>query len=169
MRILVINAGSSTVKYRIYDMNKEQTVATGLLERIGSSNARLSHTAWHADIERQTVHERRVDEHRSALLWILEVLKSDGHSLDGSSLDAIGHRIVHGGELFSKPMRIDDEVINQIDQLEPLAPLHNPASLTSIKMDAETAPELPQVAVFDTAFHQSLPPHAYRYAIPEQL
>ncbi|MES9947035.1 MAG: acetate kinase [Candidatus Thiodiazotropha sp.] len=170
MQILVINAGSSSVKYRLFDMMGERSIAAGVLERIGSSKAVFKHSAWD-DHDNETSGEdiRSVPDHRAAFHWITEVLALDNLSANETSLDAIGHRVVHGGERFSTPALIDGEVIKTIEAVVPLAPLHNPANLAGIRLTAELAPSVPQVAVFDTAFHQSLPPHAYRYAIPESI
>ncbi|MGD9164423.1 MAG: acetate kinase [Chromatiales bacterium] len=170
MRILVINAGSSSIKYRLFDMQGEHSIAAGMLERIGSPQARFDHRTWHADgVETCGSEVRNVDDHRAALGWIVEVLEADGLLSEGVGIDAIGHRVVHGGERFAEPARIDAEVIAAIETVAPLAPLHNPANLLGIRVAAELAPEVPQLAVFDTAFHQTLPPRAYRYAIPERL
>jgi acetate kinase len=170
MRVLVINAGSSSIKYRLFAMEKERSIAAGLLERIGSPQARFDHQAWdERGAENCGSELRSVADHRAALGWIVEVLEADGLLANGRGIDAIGHRVVHGGEHFAEPARIDAEVIEAIETVAPLAPLHNPANLMGIRVAAELAPEVPQVAVFDTAFHQTLPPRAYRYAIPERI
>ena len=145
MRTLVLNCGSSSIKYRLFE--NEQSVAKGVVERIGQ-------------------HDSDVADHRIGLRRVMDDL--DARLSDGG-LDAIGHRVVHGGEEFVEPTRIDSEVIERIRDQIPLAPLHNPANLLGIEVAVELEPELPQVAVFDTAFHRTLPPHAYRYAIPEEM
>jgi acetate kinase len=170
MRVLVINAGSSSIKYRLFEMEEERSIAAGLLERIGSKQARFEHRTWDDDGEKTRVREiSSVDDHRAALGWIVEVLEADGLLTKRGGFDAIGHRVVHGGEQFTEPALIDAEVIDAIEAVAPLAPLHNPANLMGIRVASELAPEVPQVAVFDTAFHQTLPPYAYRYAIPERI
>jgi acetate kinase len=170
MRILVINAGSSSIKYRLFEMEGEHPIAAGVLERIGSPQARLEHRTWHEDGAETCGSEvRDLGDHRTALAWIVELLEADDLLTKEVGIDAIGHRVVHGGERFAEPARIDAEVIEAIETVAPLAPLHNPANLLGIRVAAELAPEVPQVAVFDTAFHQTLPPRAYRYAIPERV
>jgi acetate kinase len=170
MRILVINAGSSSIKYRLFEMEDERSIAAGLLEQINSTHARLDHRVLDEDgAETEASECRSVNDHRAALGWIVEVLQADDLLTKGQGIDAIGHRVVHGGEQFAEPARIDAEVIEAIETVAPLAPLHNPANLLGIRVAAELAPEVPQVAVFDTAFHQTLPPRAYRYAIPESV
>ena len=143
MRVLVLNCGSSSIKYRLFD--DEEPVAKGIVERIGQ-------------------HDSEVPDHRSGLRRVLEALAA--HIADGG-LDAIGHRVVHGGEEFVRPTVIDDDVIDRIRAQIPLAPLHNPANLLGIEVAVELEPHLPQVAIFDTAFHRTLPPRAFRYAMPE--
>jgi acetate kinase len=170
MRILVINAGSSSIKYRLFNMEGEHPVAEGLLERIGSSQAKFDYRTWREDGAEICGSEvRNLGDHHAALAWIVEVLEAGGLLTKGVGIDAIGHRVVHGGEQFAEPARIDAEVIEAIEKVAPLAPLHNPANLLGIRVAAELAPNVPQVAVFDTAFHQTLPPRAYRYAIPEKV
>jgi acetate kinase len=144
MRVLVLNCGSSSIKYRLFD--GEQPVAQGIVERIGQDGD--------------------VPDHRVGLAQVMEAL---GSSMSDGGLDAIGHRVVHGGEAFVEPALIDADVIERIRAQIPLAPLHNPANLLGIEVAVELEPDLPQVAVFDTAFHRTLPPHAYRYAIPEAM
>jgi acetate kinase len=170
MRVLVINAGSSSIKYRLFEMEDERSIAAGILERMDSAHARLYHRVLDEDGTETTTSECRiVDDHRAALGWIVEVLETGGVLTKEKGIDAIGHRVVHGGERFAEPARIDAEVIEAIETVAPLAPLHNPDNLLGIRVAAELAPEVPQVAVFDTAFHQTLPPRAYRYAIPESV
>ncbi len=145
MRILVLNCGSSSIKYRLFD--EERGVAKGIVERIGQQDGDVA-------------------DHRHGLERVMEDL--DAHLSDGG-LDAIGHRVVHGGEEFVEPALVDSDVIERIRAQIPLAPLHNPANLLGIEVAVELEPELPQVAVFDTAFHRTLPPRAFRYAIPEEM
>jgi len=143
MAILVLNAGSSSLKYKLYSPDPLQELAAGVIEQIGEG-------AYH-----------------DAILEVEARLAEAGIS-SLAALDAIGHRVVHGGERFTQSVRIDAEVIEAIRALIPLAPLHNPANLEGIEVAAAHAPEVPQVAVFDTAFHQSMPEYAYRYALPEE-
>jgi len=145
VRILVLNCGSSSIKYRLFDA--ERGVAKGVVERIGQ-------------------HDSDIGDHRGGLERVMNELEP--HLANGG-LDAIGHRVVHGGEEFVEPTAIDFEVIERIRVQIPLAPLHNPANLLGIEVAVELEPDLPQVAVFDTAFHRTLPPHAYRYAIPAEM
>ena len=148
MKVLVINSGSSSIKYQLFDMPEEKVLAAGAIERIGESP---------------------VPTHRDGLAIIGKALRDSGAVKDLSDLSAIGHRVVHGGEHFKQPALINSDVVAQIQQMIPLAPLHNPANLMGIELAMQAAPDIPQVAVFDTAFHQSIPAHAWRYAIPEKL
>lgn len=145
MRILVLNCGSSSIKYRLFD--GEEPVATGIVERIGQQDS-------------------DVPDHRSGLRRVLADL---AHHIADGGLDAIGHRVVHGGEEFVQPTLIDDDVVERIRAQIPLAPLHNPANLLGIEVAVELEPLLPQVAIFDTAFHRTLPARAFRYALPESV
>src|SRR5512138_2131794 len=136
-RVLVVNSGSSSVKYRLFD--GARTLAQGIIERIGEPGGGAA-------------------DHDAALRRVLEVV-------DTSGLVAVGHRVVHGGERFREPVLVDDAVCEAIEELVPLAPLHNPANLAGIRATRRMLPHLPQVAVFDTAFHRTLPPVAATYAI----
>lgn len=148
MRILVLNAGSSSIKYQLFGMENEAVLAKGQVDRIGEPGS-------------------EVRSHQEALQRIVDNLQAEGAVRGREDLDAIGHRVVHGGELFHRPVLIDDEVVSAIREMVPLAPLHNPANLQGIEVAQRLFPGTPQVAVFDTAFHQSMPPTAFRYAIPE--
>jgi acetate kinase len=145
MRVLVLNCGSSSIKYRLFE--EDESVAKGIVERIGQ-------------------HDSDIPDHRLGLERVMDAL---GSSMSDGGLDAIGHRVVHGGEEFVEPTLIESDVIERIRDQIPLAPLHNPANLLGIEVAVELQPDLPQVAVFDTAFHRTLPPHAYRYAVPESM
>ena len=172
MKILVINAGSSSVKYQLIDFDPEpRCLASGLVERIGESIGHLKHQQFLNDPPEVHEIEEPIPDHRRAMQLTLEVLTGSevGVLSNANELKGIGHRVVHGGEAFHKPARIDEKVTQAIRECIPLAPLHNPANLTGIEALQEVCPETPQVAVFDTAFHQTLPPHAYRYALPEKL
>ena len=171
MKIMVINSGSSSIKYQIFDMRDRSVLAAGLLERIGEPECRLSHQtrpstqAPSATVAKATA----VADHEQGFRVINRVLRDTGALNDMTELAGIGHRVVHGGERFTQPTLIDAAVIDTIRTLIPLAPLHNPANLTGIEVALAGAPGVPQVAVFDTAFHQTLPPHAFHYALPRAL
>ncbi|MDI6518251.1 acetate kinase [Streptomyces coelicoflavus] len=161
-RVLVLNSGSSSVKYQLLDMRDGGRLAVGLVERIGESGSRLKHSP--ADGESR---ERNgsVPDHDAALKAMAAELDRDGLGLDSPELAAIGHRVVHGGLRFTEPTVVDDAVLAEIERLIPVAPLHNPANLTGIRTAQALRPDLPQVAVFDTAFHTTMPESAARYAI----
>ena len=160
--VLVLNAGSSSLKYSLVDGDTGESLAGGLVERIGESRGILKH--------RGPSGEKRLEEvvatHEDALTAVLEAFETQGPSLDGVELVAIGHRVVHGGNRFAEPVLVDDDLIDAVSDLIPLAPLHNPANLEGMQVARRHFPDLPQVAVFDTAFHQTLPEHAYTYAVP---
>ncbi|WP_030392743.1 MULTISPECIES: acetate kinase [Kitasatospora] len=161
-RVLVLNAGSSSVKYQLIDMLDGARLASGLVERIGETGGRLVHTP-RAGAEREAA--QAFPDHGAALKAVAEELAADGLGLDSPELAAIGHRVVHGGLRFTEPTVITDEVLREIRRLIPVAPLHNPANITGIEVARALRPDLPQVAVFDTAFHASMPEYAARYAI----
>ncbi|PBC77733.1 acetate kinase [Streptomyces sp. TLI_235] len=160
--VLVLNAGSSSVKYQLIDMLDGSRPAAGLVERIGEANGRLVHTPA-AGERRERL--RVFADHAEALAAVAEELAADGLGLDSPDLAAIGHRVVHGGQRFAAPTLIDDEVVAEIRRLIPVAPLHNPANIMGIEVARALRPDLPQVAVFDTAFHTTVPEAAARYAI----
>lgn len=163
-RVLVLNSGSSSVKYQLLDMRDGARLAAGLVERIGESASRLLHTPS-GEGTRSRERTERIADHDAALKAVAEELARDGIGLDSPELAAIGHRVVHGGPEFSAPTVIDDDVLAEIERLVPLAPLHNPANITGIRTARALRPDLPQVAVFDTAFHTTIPESAARYAI----
>lgn len=167
-RVLVLNSGSSSVKYQLLDMGDGSKLAAGLVERIGEETSRLKHTPLTGEGgEGGEAREReeRIADHEEALKAVADELARDGLGLDSPDLAAIGHRVVHGGLFFSKPTVIDDAVLKEVERLIPVAPLHNPANLTGIRTAMSLRPDLPQVAVFDTAFHTTMPESAARYAI----
>ena len=170
MKVLVLNSGSSSLKFQLFKKADLSVLASGLVEQIGadSSAARLSFIG--ADGLEQTIRKNQpVADHRAAIKLMSEML-IESHTLgDLNELAGIGHRVVHGGEAFHQPVIINEDVIGVIEELIPLAPLHNPANLTGIRVALENAAQVPQVAVFDTAFHQSMPEHAYLYALPYSL
>ncbi|MFF1676671.1 acetate kinase [Streptomyces sp. NPDC058256] len=162
-RVLVLNSGSSSVKYQLLDMRDSSRLAMGLVERIGEETSRLKHTPLLGGESRETV--APIADHEAALKAVAAELAKDGLGLDSPELAAIGHRVVHGGKTFTDPTVIDDAVLAEIERLIPVAPLHNPANLTGIRTAMALRPDLPQVAVFDTAFHTTMPESAARYAI----
>ncbi|MFF0691008.1 acetate kinase [Streptomyces tendae] len=166
-RVLVLNSGSSSVKYQLIDMRDGERLAAGLVERIGERTSRLKHTHVAAGDTREQ--EGPIADHEAALKAVAAELGRDGLGLDSPELAAIGHRVVHGGEFFSEPTLIDENVLTEIERLIPVAPLHNPANLTGIRTAQALRPDLPQVAVFDTAFHTTMPESASRYAIDPKI
>ncbi|SER32405.1 acetate kinase [Streptomyces sp. yr375] len=163
-RVLVLNSGSSSVKYQLLDMQGGGRLASGLVERIGEQSARLKHTPL-ATGGAAREWTGPIADHDAALKAVAEELAKDGLGLDSPELAAIGHRVVHGGQTFTEPTVIDAAVLAEIERLIPVAPLHNPANLTGIRTATALRPDLPQVAVFDTAFHTTMPEAAARYAI----
>lgn len=159
--ILVINCGSSSIKFALVSEDQTDFILSGLAERLSSPEAVLH---WQHNGEKDSLLLQGGD-HRTALQHLLPLVQN----ATGGQLHGIGHRVVHGGEQFTAACRIDTVSLLAIRATSPLAPLHNPANLQGIEAALKLFPELPQVAVFDTAFHQSLPEHAYRYAVPEQL
>ncbi|CBG69922.1 putative acetate kinase [Streptomyces scabiei 87.22] len=163
-RVLVLNSGSSSVKYQLLDMRDRARLAVGLVERIGEENSRLKHSPLTGGgVSRERTGP--IADHEAALKAVAEELAADGLGLDSPELAAIGHRVVHGGQRFTQPTVVDDAVLAEIERLIPVAPLHNPANLTGIRTARALRPDLPQVAVFDTAFHTTMPESAARYAI----
>ncbi|MDH6516422.1 acetate kinase [Streptomyces sp. SAI-208] len=161
-RVLVLNSGSSSVKYQLLDMRDGSRPAQGLVERIGERSSRLRHTPLGGETRERT---GPIPDHEAALKAVADELARDGLGLDSPELAAIGHRVVHGGQTFTEPTVIDEAVLAEIERLIPVAPLHNPANLTGIRTAMALRPDLPQVAVFDTAFHTTMPESAARYAI----
>ncbi len=162
--VLVLNAGSSSLKYQLLDMSDRSVTASGLVERIGDDEGRLEHRVPGAE---PLVEEGEVADHAAALNRALDVLDRGGQLT--APPDAVGHRVVHGGARFGRSVLIDDDAVATIRDLVPLAPLHNPANLEGIEVARKRFPQTPQVAVFDTAFHLTMPPRAYRYALPREL
>lgn len=164
--VLVINSGSSSLKYQLIDVDTEQALAVGVQERIGTSNATIHHRgATGVVTERVGV----IPDHTAAFREMLDVFAEVGPDLGTIPLVALGHRVVHGGSKFVDPTVITSDVESAIDELSVLAPLHNPANLQGIRAARVAFPSVPHVAVFDTAFHHTLPPAAYTYAIDSQL
>jgi len=151
-------------------MLKNSVIASGAVERIGEKAGLQRHRLSGADATVQEISSTHdIAIHADGLVHILALLQDSGILLDPNELFCIGHRVVHGGELFREPIRINEKVITNIRKMIPLAPLHNPANLMGIEVAMQVARQVPQVAVFDTAFHNTIPPHAYRYALPDRL
>ncbi|MCJ7604294.1 MAG: acetate kinase [Desulfobulbaceae bacterium] len=171
MKVLVLNSGSSSIKYQLFDINGLAVLASGIVERIGESQGHILHKVMGAGSDDGKIIRRtmQVADHRHGFELMGQMLSEAGAIHHTSELAGMGHRVVHGGEKFHEPVIITEEVIETIRGLVPLAPLHNPANLTGIKLAREYAPAARQVAVFDTAFHQTIPEHAYLYALPRSL
>ena len=168
MKILVLNCGSSSVKYKLFDMNVRKVVGFGGVEKIGMKGSFLKHTREDGE---KVILEGEVLEHQVAIEYILGVLTSKKHGClnDLDEISAVGHRVVHGGEQFNSSVIITEEVIRKVESCIEIAPLHNPPNLAGIYAISEMLPLIPQVAVFDTAFHQTMPEYAYMYGIPYSL
>ncbi len=178
MKILVLNSGSSSLKFQLFSMasaaeDKCQLLADGLIEQIGEvqSSSRIDYlNSSNKQQQAETFQQQSIiNDHQQALEMMIRLLTTKQCLSSITELAGIGHRVVHGGEYFTDPVIIDDQVIETIDKLSPLAPLHNPANLTGIKLARLKAPQITQVAVFDTAFHQTIPDYAYIYALPYSL
>ncbi len=165
MKILVINAGSSSLKYQFIDIETQAVLAKGLCERIGIEGSKLTQKV---DGKDNLVREQNMKDHSDAINMVIEALTGPEHNVisDMSQIDAVGHRVVHGGEVFSGSVVIDDKVMDAIRDCIPLAPLHNPANIIGIEACQKAMPGTPQVGVFDTAFHQQMPAKAFMYALP---
>ncbi len=168
MNILVLNCGSSSVKYKLIDVDNKKTLAEGGVEKVGLPGSFLKFKL--PDGEKKTL-EMPIPDHRKAINDILNILTDATYGCIKSfdEINAVGHRVVHGGEKFNKSVKIDDEVIAKIKECYDVAPLHNPVNMAGIDAITELMPGVPQVAVFDTAFHQTMPKEAYMYALPYEL
>ena len=164
MKVLVINCGSSSLKYQLIDSVTEVALAVGLCERIGI-DGRLNHTPNGGE---KVVIEQAMPDHEVAIRMVLDALTNENYGVikNLDEIDAIGHRLVHGGEKFTKSVIIDDEVIAGVEECSPLAPLHNPANLIGVRACQAIMPGVPNIGVFDTAFHQTMEPVAYMYGLP---
>ena len=167
MKILVINCGSSSLKYQLIDMDNESVLAKGLCERIGIAGSKLTHQAAGKD---KYVVEKDMPTHKAAIELVMEALKDSEHGVikDTSEISAIGHRVLHGGTVYSDSIVVNDDVKRVIRECFELGPLHNPANLMGIEACEEAMPGTPNVAVFDTAFGMAMPEKAYTYAIPHE-
>jgi len=163
--VLVINSGSSSIKYQLVDATSGDALASGIVERIGLEVGKVKHEGPSG----ATVLEQPVPDHETGMRLVLDLFEQQGPQLREEDLTAVGHRVVQGGDVFDGPAVIDDAVLAQIDELSPLAPLHNPANVAGIVAARHAFPNIPHVAVFDTAFHRTMPPAAYTYAIDEQV
>ena len=150
-------------------MEQHTVLTSGVLERIGEANSKLKHNWLTEDGDNEKVYELKIEDHEQAFGLIRQAMRESKVREDITDLAAVGHRVVHGGEAFKQPVLINDSVIEGIRKVTPLAPLHNPANLTGIEIAMSILPDIPHVAVFDTAFHQTLPDYAFRYALPEDL
>lgn len=170
MKILVLNSGSSSIKFQLFAGSRWQVIASGAVSRIGEVEGEFKCTWTDAHGKEQRASEcLAILSHLDGIDHIIAGLRAGGVLADLSELTAIGHRVVHGGEHFHRPTVVDDAVVDAIRDMIPLAPLHNPANLDGILVARRLFPSIPSVAVFDTAFHQTMPRTAYRYAIPEYL
>ena len=161
--VLVINSGSSSIKYQLVDATSGDALASGIVERIGLEVGKVKHEGPSG----ATVLEQPVPDHETGMRLVLDLFEQQGPQLREEDLTAVGHRVVQGGDVFDGPAVIDDAVLAQIDELSPLAPLHNPANVAGIVAARHAFPNIPHVAVFDTAFHRTMPPAAYTYAIDQ--
>jgi len=168
MKILVINAGSSSIKYQLFDMTNESVLASGLVERIGMDSSIVTHKPTGKE---EVVEVKEILDHVAGVKRVIELLTSETSGVIKSmdEVDAVGHRIVHGGESFKNSVLVTDEVKQEIKRLYSLAPLHNPAHMMGIQGVEANLPNVPQVVVFDTAFHQTMPKSSYMYALPQRL
>ncbi|MEN3038220.1 MAG: acetate kinase [Candidatus Kryptonium sp.] len=168
MKVLVLNSGSSSIKYQFIETSNHEVLAKGQVERIGMDDAVLTHIRADGDTVKISA---EILDHNIAIEYVIAVLLSKNHGVikDKSEIEAIGHRVVHGGETFSDSVLITDEVIEKIKENIELAPLHNPHNLRGILACKRLLPDTPQVAVFDTAFHQKMPEHAFIYGLPYEL
>lgn len=168
MKVLVLNCGSSSIKYKLFEMNTKEVLAQGGIEKIGLKGSFLKLTLPNGE---KKILEKDIPEHTVGVEFILNTLTSPEYgaikSLD--EIEAVGHRMVHGGERFSKSVKLDKEVLDAFTACNDLAPLHNPANLKGVNAVSAILPDVPQVGVFDTAFHQTMPDYAYMYAIPYEL
>ena len=165
MKILIVNAGSSSLKYQLIDMDDESTLAKGLVEKIGLDMGKLKHKAG----DKEFVVEQKIDNHVIATQMMLDALTDKDHGVVSSmdEIGAVGHRVLHGGPNFTESVIVNKEVEDAIEENIPLGPLHNPANLAGIRACRAVMPNTPMVAVFDTAFHMTMPPKAYRYGVPK--
>ena len=168
MKILVLNCGSSSIKYQLFDIESKEVIAKGGIEKIGLEGSFIKFTLPNGEKETITT---AIPEHTTGVRLIIDLLTSDKYGVVKSieEIDAVGHRMVHGGEKFSASTLLTPEVLETFEACNDLAPLHNPANLKGVNAVKEVAPDMPQVGVFDTAFHQTMPDYAFMYAVPYEL
>lgn len=166
MKILVINCGSSSLKYQLFDMEKEEVLVKGLVERIGIDGSRL---VQEQEGKEDVVVEKEIPNHDVGVSLVFDTMIQEGVIADVKEIDAVGHRTVHGGEKVTKSTLIDEEVMQALEEYAPFSPLHNPANIQGIKACQKILGDIPMVAVFDTAFHQTMPEHNYVYALPYEM
>ncbi|MGM0377265.1 MAG: acetate/propionate family kinase [Bacteroidota bacterium] len=170
MKVLVLNCGSSSIKYQLFDMDESswEVMAKGGVEKVGLKGSFLKHEKKSGE---KVLLEGEILDHQTGIDYILGVLISGRHGCikELNEIDAVGHRVVHGGEMFNTSVFITDEVIKNMEECIELAPLHNPPNLKGVSAISSLLPDVPQVGVFDTAFHQTMPKHAYMYALPQAL
>ncbi|CDF57909.1 acetate/propionate family kinase [Thermobrachium celere] len=168
MKVLVINCGSSSLKYQLINMENEKVMAKGLVERIGLEGSQLKHQPEGMD---KIVIEKPMKDHKDAIKVVLDALLDENHGVikDMNEISAVGHRVVHGGEKYSGSVLITEDVMKVLEECTHLAPLHNPPNIIGINACKDLMPQTPMVAVFDTAFHQTMPKHAYIYPLPYEL
>jgi acetate kinase len=165
MDILALNCGSSSVKYQLYDWTRKEVVAKGMVERVTIGDSFIIHEVPGRETYRE---EYECPDHQVAIHLIIKTLSSKEHGVvsDMSQISAVGHRVVHGGEKFTCSVKIDDTVLDAIKEVQHLAPLHNPPNISGIEAAQTVLPDVPHIAIFDTAFHQTMPKHAYTYPVP---
>jgi len=165
MDILALNCGSSSVKYQLYDWNKREVIAKGMVERVTIGDSYIIHEVPGRETYRE---EYECPDHQVAIHLIIKILSDKTHGVVSSmeQISAVGHRVVHGGEKFTCSVRIDDTVLAAIKEVQHLAPLHNPPNIAGIEAAQAVLPDVPHIAIFDTAFHQTMPKHSYTYAVP---
>ena len=168
MKILVLNCGSSSIKYQLFNIENEYVLAKGIIEKIGLKGSLIKNKRDDGDVYKLVAD---IADHQEGIEKVLDILTSEDHgslkSLD--EISAVGHRVVHGGEKFNSSVMITDEVIEKMEECKDLAPLHNPPNLIGINSIKALLPSVPQCGVFDTAFHQSMPAYSYMYGIPYEM
>ncbi|MFO7577461.1 MAG: acetate kinase [Pelovirga sp.] len=167
MDILALNCGSSSVKYQLFDWKRKEVIAKGMVERVTIGDSYIIHEVPGRDTYRE---EYECPDHKTAVHLIVKTLTGSSHGVvqDMNSISAVGHRVVHGGEKFTCSVQIDDEVLDAIKEVQHLAPLHNPPNISGIEAAQAVLPQVPHIAIFDTAFHQTMPEYAYTYAVPHE-
>ena len=168
MKILVLNCGSSSIKYQLFNIENEEVLAKGIIEKIGLEGSMIKNKRNDGDVIKL---QENIADHQDGIKKVLDILVSEDHGSLGSleEISAVGHRVVHGGETFNSSVMITDEVVAKMEECIDLAPLHNPPNLTGINSIKALLPEVPQCGVFDTAFHQTMPKHSYMYAVPYEM